>query len=726
MLPWSVAAETLSAAPAPHVSPTRLFANVEGTWLPEGGWARAALGAAVLVLLGLSVLAYQQARLRRQQRQLERERALAAERRRSAAVLEGTTDLVLFASANQIVTFVNVAGRRLLGWSAEESSGAHALPAIWTGTATGAWNDVVLPALRQQPVWTGQMEVTDAAGRRIPVTVVAMAHRFEEGTVDFYSVTARDITGLLQAESAKREAAGMLQVVTDSIPIHLALIGPDERFRWLNRAYEVTQAQPVSQLVGKSVRELQGDTGYALMLPHLKRAIAGETVRFEHVVPGTDPARIFESTFLPQISAAGEPNGLLAIGVDVTERRQGEHVRRRLEDQLRQRQKLESLGTLAGGIAHDFNNLLTSMLGNAELARMNPADQPEVLRALDEIVRAGQRARETVRQILAFGRNHESRLELVDVGPVVEEAVRFLRSTLPSTIRLEARTGRCPPTMADPTQLHQVVMNLCTNAAQALADQHGYIMVTVDVRDVDPAQAARREGLKPGRYVVLQVTDTGVGMDDETQRRIFDPFFTTKPVGQGTGLGLAVVHGIVQAHGGTVTVHSSPGAGATFRVYLPLVETSKLVRPATPPPATAAPSEMARGDGRRLLIVDDEPGVLQLGMTMARRLGYSVVAEQNPDMALERFRHAPNDFDLVLTDLTMPGRTGMELARDLHAIRPQIPIVLATGYAGTITEESARQMGFCGLLNKPYRFGELASALDEAARIGRAEESVSG
>ncbi len=394
----------------------------------------------------------------------------------------------------------------------------------------------------------------------------------------------------------------------------------------------------------------------------------------------------------------GRPLQIVGTVQDITERVQ-------LEAQLTQLQKMEALGLLAGGIAHDFNNLLMVMLGNTEMVatRMTEDDKPR--RQLRQVLAAGVRAKDLVQQILTFSRRTPPQRRPIQLHDLVKEALTFLRASCPSTIEIRhALDPSVGTVLADPTQVHQVLLNLGTNAVHAMRETGGVLEVRLEAVDVEAAFASPHK-LEPGRHVRLTVSDSGYGMSPGVMERIFDPFFTTKPAGEGTGMGLAVIQGIVTNHGGAVTVKSAPGRGATFEVYLPPAEMPG--REDAGPPALAA-----TGGTRRILFVDDEVALVEVGQEMLRGLGYTVMACTNPLEALEVFRAAPERFDLVITDQTMPVMTGDKLVAELRRIRPDIPLILCTGYSHTLSEEQARAIGVDAYLQKPL----LAVDYDRAIR----------
>jgi CheY-like chemotaxis protein len=358
---------------------------------------------------------------------------------------------------------------------------------------------------------------------------------------------------------------------------------------------------------------------------------------------------------------------------------------------------MESLGTLAGGIAHDFNNILMSIFGHVGLATLELAKQHPVQERLSAILKASERARDLVRQILTFSRQQHQQRQSLRLQDVVADALALLRPTLPSTITLcTCLAPEAPPILADPTQIHQVLMNLCSNAAQAMGQRSGMLVICQHTIVVHAELAARHAELRAGtRYVQLTVRDNGPGMDAATLERIFEPFFTTKAPGEGTGLGLAVVHGIMKSHDGVVTVSSTLGQGATFTLFFPVVEAPAMC-------SLSQPASTVRGAGQHILFLDDEEEITSLGQHMLEQLGYTVTAYTQVAAALQAVRQAPQAFDLVISDFTMPDMNGLEVARYLATLQPQLPCILITGYGSTLDQTALRHHGIAAVLQKPF------------------------
>jgi PAS domain S-box-containing protein len=406
----------------------------------------------------------------------------------------------------------------------------------------------------------------------------------------------------------------------------------------------------------------------------------------------------------------GRPLRMVGTHTDITDHKQGEAQQRALESQLRESQKMEAIGTLAGGVAHDFNNLLAAILGNLVLAREDVGEQHPAQESLTEINRAAIRARQLVQQILTFSRRQTQEMLRQPLTPLVEEALGLMRSLLPASIKLNVRLSAASlPVLADATQMQQVLMNLCTNAWQAMEGRPGEITVALREVTLDASQGLQMGGLASGSYACLSVADNGPGMDEATQQRIFEPFFTTKAPGAGTGLGLAVVHGIVKAHRGAIALHSRPGEGARFDVYLPLASG----RDAMPPAIAEAPAApVVAPQGKHVVYIDDYEALVFLVGRLLRKQGYRASTFESGEAAMQWLRDHPQEkVDLVVTDQNMPGMSGVDVAREVGQLRPGLRVAIVSGHVNDKLMAEAHSAGVSDVLGKQDSMDALGESI---------------
>ncbi|MDY6986770.1 MAG: ATP-binding protein [Thermodesulfobacteriota bacterium] len=489
--------------------------------------------------------------------------------------------------------------------------------------------------------------------------------------------------------------------LVEQSPVALALLGQDGAYKYINPKFQ--------ELFGYTLEDLpDGRQWFTKAYPdrgYRKEVITAWIGDVKGLRAGEARARVFTVTCkdgsrkVIQFKAKATDNGdQLLLYEDVTEQR-------RTEDRICQGQKMEAMGTLAGGIAHDFNNILTPIIVQTEVAMHLLSKDSPVQHNLQEVIKAAHRARELVKQILTFGRRGEQNRLPLKVSPALRETVAFLRSSLPANIEIkeEINVG-VDVALIDPKEIHQVMMNLCTNAAQAMKKNGGGLL---EVSLVDVEISAHDGGgdvdLEPGPYLKLTVNDTGHGMDQETMKRIFDPFFTTKSRTEGTGMGLAVVHGIVKNWGGRISVQSAPGMGTTFYVFLPRVDSKAIGRtePAGPVP----------GGSERILLVDDDKAVMDTVEVMLEYLGYDVVPKLSGDDALKAFQGQPDRFDLVIMDQSMSRTAAKEWVQKLRAIRPGLPVILFAGFTDRMQEEDLKASGISAYLMKPLVMDDMAKVI---------------
>jgi PAS domain S-box-containing protein len=517
-----------------------------------------------------------------------------------------------------------------------------------------------------------------------------------------YIAIIRDITKRKRAEedytrlATAIEQAGESVVITDS---HGKIV-------YVNPSFEAITGYTQQEAVGQNPRILKSDEHTKEFYKDMWNTITNGTVWRGHLINKKKDGTLYdeEATISPVKNTSGKIINFVAVKRDVTEEI-------KWEDKLRQAQKMEAIGTLAGGIAHDFNNILSAIIGYTELAEYEVPEGSKTRKNLREVLNAGRRARDLVKQILAFSRQGEQERKPLQVSHIIKETLKLLRASLPTTIEIrqfiENETGIIE---ADPTQLHQLLMNLCTNAAHAMNNNGG--ILEVGIRDVEVGREDRGSAflnVPHGTYVMLTVRDTGHGMSVEVLNRIFDPYFTTKEKGDGTGLGLAVVHGIVKSHGGAITVYSEEGKGSTFNVYFPAIKKKVVQNEAKP--------ELLFTGHQRILFVDDELPLVDIGKKMLEHLGHKVIIRTSSLEALEAFRSSPDKFDLVITDKTMPQMTGFDLAKELKRIRPDVPIILCTGFSDTTDVDKAKAVGVSGLVMKPIVTSEMAETIRRVLEV---------
>uniref|UniRef100_UPI0040566389 ATP-binding protein n=1 Tax=Candidatus Electronema sp. TaxID=2698783 RepID=UPI0040566389 len=527
-----------------------------------------------------------------------------------------------------------------------------------------------------------------------------------------YKLPTGEIVAVYEDVTSRKKAREQLirkteewESTFDAIPDIITLQDKDMRIIRANQAAFEFFHLPPEKLIGRTCHSLfrgsgqpcEGCPGVRAMQDFQKHCGG-----IEH----KNISRFFNVCAAPVLNAAGEFLYFVYIAHDVTDKK-------RLEEELFQAQKMEAIGTLAGGIAHDFNNILAAILGYTELARMELPEGSNALNDLEQVIIAGNRATELVKQILTFSRKSAHQKRPLRIHLIVKEAVKMLRSSLPSSISIKAEIDeKSGLALADPTSIHQIVLNLCTNAYHAIGAKQGNLEVILRRVELTAAQREDRPWLQSGFYIVLTVRDDGSGMDEKTKGRIFDPYFTTKEPGAGTGLGLAVTLGVVEDCGGFIEVESELGKGSVFHVYLPA-----LPEETDGPPEEAGEMQLPSGT-ERILFVDDEPSIVHISQAILSTLGYSVVAETSSTAALERLQTRPEAFDLLISDQTMPGLTGSELVKAALQLRPDLPVILCTGYTTALTEKDALALGVRRYAIKPLNTTKLAAlvrdVLDEA------------
>ncbi|RPI99008.1 MAG: PAS domain S-box protein, partial [Desulfobacteraceae bacterium] len=549
-------------------------------------------------------------------------------------------------------------------------------------------------------------------------TLVLMSvatHRYQDRDLSLAENVAAHISGAIanarlfderrRAEQALRESEASLRSIFRAAPVGIGMVA-DRVLRQVNDYICEMTGYSRNELVDQNARILYPTREEYERVGREKYALIREqgTGSIETCWQRKDGKVIDVLLSSTPLDPADWSIGVTFTALDITARKRAERERASLEEKLRISQKMEAIGTLAGGIAHDFNNILSAIIGYAELADIDTRRESPVASSLTQILKAAFRARDLVRQILMFSRQSEVQFGPLQVNLIIKETLKLLRASLPATIQVRQDLGDCGKILGDPTQVHPVVMNLCTNAYQAMGAEGGLLDISLASVDIDAGHLVQGETLQPVQYLKLSVRDTGHGIDPEILHRIFEPYYTTREKGAGTGLGLAVVHGIVKNHRGAIQASSQVGVGSTFDVYFPKVEDYSVE-------SEAEPEEPVRGGNECILFVDDEPALEELGGRLLSGLGYEVVTRSSAWEALQLFKAKTMAFDLVITDMTMPQLTGEKLALEILRIRPEMPIILCTGFSEQINNERARSLGIRALVMKPFLKNEMARTI---------------
>ncbi len=622
----------------------------------------------------------------------KRTAALVQSERRYRTLFQDSLDAIFVATSEGEIVDVNQAFLDLFGYTRREATNVKS-PQLFADPAEEMEFRRIIE--RDGHVRGYEWKVRARNGKERDCLLTASVRRAPDGAAIGYQGIVHDVTERRRAVEALRESEERMRLLIEASPIGI-MIAQYGKCSYGNPAFvEMFACGESGEILGSQV----GD----LFVPEDRDTFHRNA---EKVAAGAEPSCYFEirglkksghpfevSVWLTTMVFAGVPS-LLVFLVDVSEEKA-------LKTRLAQAQKLEALGTLAGGIAHDFNNILYAITGFAELCLGDVSNSSRLYSNLTRILEASDRAAGVVKQILTFSRQGEQERRPIQISPIVKETIKFLRASVPASIeirqKIEPKLGNL---MADPTQIHQVVMNLCTNAAHAMLESGGTLTVILANAspEIDPAFPLS-ENLS-NCCLRLSVSDTGCGMTPELLERIFEPYFTTKRPGEGTGLGLAQVHGIVESHDGTIKVESEPGKGTTFRLYFPVIKEEEMWENDTC-------DECPTGT-ERILLVDDEPSLVLMGKRMLESLGYRVVTSSNSRLALEVFNAAADQFDLVITDLTMPNLGGPELAEAVHKKRPELPVIVCTGFNDPLTESEIHELGIQALILKPVLKSKLA------------------
>ncbi len=629
------------------------------------------------------------------------EEALRQSEERYRSLVETSFDWIWEINAQANYTYVSSRVREILGYAPEEVVGrtpfdfmsadeARRVKAIFTGIAS-----------ERRPFCLLENINLHRDGRPVVLETSGAPVFGQDGDFIGYRGTDRDITERKKAQDALRHSEERMRLIIESSPIGMRIV-QQGRHVYANPAL-------IRMFGYADNEEMEGLPADSFYLPEDRQRVRQSIADIQ---AGMLPSPVYEATGLTKsgkhfdvtvrvtpIDYRGKQASLAFI-TDVS-------TEKSLRTQLFRAQKMEAIGTLAGGIAHDFNNILGIIMGNTEMALLDTPEDSPTYDFLQQVTKAAFRAKDLVKQILTFSRQGEQEQRPLHIIPIIKEALKLLRSSLPTTIAIRQEISvpfAQDSVFADSTQIHQILMNLCANSAHAMREAGGILEVNYSSMDFSAEDLNKPHDLSPGSYLVLLVSDTGHGMSKEVMERIFEPYFTTKKPEEGTGLGLAVVHGIVKKHGGAITVTSAPGEGSAFHIFLPRWHGSGVDQ------KRDIHSPLQRGT-ESILLVDDEKALIEAVQRMLEQLGYTVVAKTCGVEALEEFRARPDAFDLVITDQTMPKMTGLDLSRELMAIRPDLPVILCTGFSENLTAEKCKASGVRALLMKPVALSSISSTI---------------
>lgn len=609
-------------------------------------------------------------------------------------VLDQIHDRITVTDLNAKITYVNEATCRMLGKSADQIVGQH-ITVFGEDPKLGAGQKEILETTLKKGQWSGEVVNYRSDGTPVILHCRTRIVKNAQGEPMALCGISTDITDRKRREDEIRDSEKRYRTILETALDGFIIVDCRGRLIRVNEAYCRITGYAEGQLLGKPISDMD-----ALETPEQTKTRIKELRRKGHGRFETRHFRKDGTAFDIEVSARylDLDGGIYICFIkDISDKKQW-------ETRIQQSEKIEALGSLAAGIAHDFNNILFPLIGHAEMLKEDFSGNAQIQGSIDEILQASARARDLVQQILAFSRQGDAEFKVIKIQPIVQEALKLLRCSIPTTIDIQCDMDPdCGSVHADPTQIHQIVMNLVTNAFHALENRGGKIGVTL--REMDPgADPCACPDLPPGSYARLTVIDTGEGIDPRILPKVFDPYFTTKAKGRGTGMGLAVIQAIVNKCGGGIKIRSRPGRGTTVEVYLPVAEGTQKKEENE----TAAPMQVGN---EHILVVDDEEAIVRMLAQSLERIGYEVTAKTASMEALELFHAGSAAYDLVITDMTMPRMTGIELSREIKKIRPDIPVILCTGYSEDLDQERCRQLGIDGYITKPFVRKDLAKIL---------------
>ncbi len=577
-------------------------------------------------------------------------------------------------------------------------------------------NDVTHDPRVHNHNWADALGLVSFAGYRLitdtgePIGVLALFSKHalspdEDGLLKGLVSAVAQMIQTNKIEEALKESEKKYKMLFQNTDMPITFWDAEMRLLLTNISGAKNLGNTPKEIVGKTIHEILPDISEKAVQRFKSIFKSGVGNEFEDLIEmPTGIGSWYKSNMQPVKDVNGKTIAIQVIAQDATKQKQAEEEKRRMKNQLQQARKMEAIGTLAGGIAHDFNNMLSIILGNTELAMDDVPEWNPARHNLEEIKTASLRSKEIVKQLLSFSKKSDPKQKPVNISPIIKDCLKFLRSSIPANIKIHRTIpDKSGIISADPTQIHQVMLNICTNAAQAMSENGGIMDVSLSSVEIGKDETIQNIELNQGQYVKITVSDTGYGIAKEHLDRVFDPYFTTREVGEGSGIGLSVVHGIVKSHDGAISVDSEYGKGTTFNVFLPVVEKEPALEEETD-------TTIPKGN-ERILFVDDETSIVDMTSQTLERLGYTVTAKTSSTDALETFRTRPDNFDLIISDMTMPEITGDKLAKELQKIHPEIPIILCTGHSERIDDEKAKSIGVRALVMKPIVKSVLAKTI---------------
>ncbi len=648
-------------------------------------------------------------------RSVQAQEALARSEERYRLLADNVADVIWTIDVSGRLTYISPSVKAMRGHRVEEAM-AQRLEEQMTVDAAAAVKRLLSEAIADPGAFSGdhthnvELEFLHRDGSPIITETGFIALRNDTGATSGLLAVSRDISERKHSEEARSRLAAAVEHAAESIMI----TSPDGTIQYVNPAFERLSGYTRAEALGRTPNILRSGRMDDAFYQALWATLNSGRVWQGRFINKTKSGQLLEQEATISSIRDDRDNiiNFVSVARDVTHEVE-------LEAQLRQAQKMEAIGTLAGGIAHDFNNMLSPILGYAELALTEVEHGSELWYSLNEIFNAGKRASGLVKQILAFSRRSEQERKLLQLETIVKECTQLLRGSLPSTISIRLDLQDCPAVIADPTQMHQVVMNLGTNAYHAMREGGGVLTVRLQPVHVTLDSPMLGSDLPVGAYVQMSIGDTGLGMSEETMERIFEPYFTTKKVGEGTGLGLATVHGIVKGHKGHILVDSRPGHGTEFKVFIPMAT------PIDELNRDALPRNRAWHGTERILLVDDEPAIVAMLTRGLQSMGYRVEGHTDSVKALSALTERPDQYDILISDQTMPRLTGLELARHALQLRPEFPVILATGFSDTVNEQIALEVGVRQFLLKPASPRTIAEHIRKILRDTAAQDPVS-